>query len=132
MADIPATDLTPETSATLSGAEQFVMFDAVEGKRCTVDDLAAFLRLNKGCMERKYVRCNATTASIDRSGFNFKQDVPWPGMTADDHITASISAGTYVNTWGVESAADKAILWFNSQPATSLYVSIYREVTAST
>ena len=29
MADINATDLTPETAATLDGSEEFVMFDNV-------------------------------------------------------------------------------------------------------
>ena len=33
-------DLTQETSSTLDGTEQFVMFDSTEGKRATLDDVA--------------------------------------------------------------------------------------------
>lgn len=43
MADINATDLTPETKATLDGSEQFVMFDSTEGKRGTVEDVGDYI-----------------------------------------------------------------------------------------
>lgn len=36
MADINATDLTQETTTTMDGTEQFVMFDSAEGKRATI------------------------------------------------------------------------------------------------
>lgn len=41
--EINATDLTEETSATLSGNEQFVMFDNVEGKRSDIDVVADYI-----------------------------------------------------------------------------------------
>lgn len=131
MADVRATDLTPETAATLNGAEEFVMFDSAEGKRCSVDNLHQFLHTSKGCMERKNVRCNATVASSDRAGFNFKQEVTWQTMTANDYVDGFISAGSYNGVWAIESAADKAILWFVTQPSTSVYVNIFREVTTN-
>lgn len=41
--EINATDLAEETSATLSGNEQFVMFDNVEGKRADIDVVADYI-----------------------------------------------------------------------------------------
>lgn len=43
MADINATDLTPETAATLDGSEEFVMFDNVEGKRGELDTVGDYI-----------------------------------------------------------------------------------------
>ena len=40
--DIPATDLEQETSSTLDGSEQFVMFDSTKGKRASVGDIAKY------------------------------------------------------------------------------------------
>ena len=107
------------------------MFDTAEGKRCTVNDMIAYLRAKKGCMERKNIRCNATEASTEKAGFNFKQEVTWANMTADDYVDGCIFAGLYYGTWAIEPAAGKAILRFVTQPATSVYVNVYREVTTS-
>lgn len=46
MADIRVEDLTPETKATLDGSEQFIMFDTVEGKRGTVEDVGDYILQN--------------------------------------------------------------------------------------
>lgn len=43
MADINVTNLTPETSLSLDGTEQFVMFDTAEGKRATVDAVGGYM-----------------------------------------------------------------------------------------
>lgn len=43
MADINATDLTPETLATLDGDENVVLFDTAEGKKVTLQDLADYV-----------------------------------------------------------------------------------------
>lgn len=131
MADVKANELTAETAATLAGTEQFVMFDTAEGKRCTVNDMIAYQRAKKGCMERKNIRCNATEASTDKAGFNYKQEVTWTNMAADDYVDGYVSAGTYNGLWAIESAANKVILWFVTQPATSVYVTVYREVTTN-
>ena len=131
MADVKANELTAETAATLAGTEQFVMFDTAEGKRCTVNDMIAYQRAKKGCMERKTIRCNATEASTEKAGFNFKKEVTWANMTADDYVDGYVSSGSYFGTWAIESAAGKVILWFVTQPATSVYVNVYREVTAN-
>lgn len=131
MADVRASDLTQETAATLSGAEEFVMFDAAEGKRCSVNNMQTYLHQKKGCMERKTVRCNNAAASTDRSGYNYKQEVTWANMTADDYIDGEVSSGSYNGTWGIESAEGKAILWFVTQPSSSLYVKLFREVATN-
>ena len=41
--EINATDMTEETTSTLSGNEQFVMFDPVEGKRADIDVIANYI-----------------------------------------------------------------------------------------
>ena len=43
MADINATDLTEEILSTLSGNEQFVMFDPIEGKRAALSVIANYI-----------------------------------------------------------------------------------------
>lgn len=45
--EINATDLTEETTSTLSGNEQFVMFDPVEGKRADIDAVATYIAGDK-------------------------------------------------------------------------------------
>ena len=45
--EINATDLTEETTSTLSGNEQFVMFDPVEGKRADIDEVAKYIAGDK-------------------------------------------------------------------------------------
>lgn len=44
--DVYAPDLTEETESTLSGAEQFVMFDSVEGKRAELSTIADYIVAN--------------------------------------------------------------------------------------
>lgn len=131
MADVKANELTAETSTTLNGAEQFVMFDTAEGKRCTINDLLKYIRAKQGSMERKNVRCNAVVESTEHAGFFWSQDITWANMTADDFIIGLVSAGTYNGGLGVESKAGKATLFFVTKPATSVYVNIYREVTTN-
>ena len=126
MADVRATDLTQETAATLNGSEQLVMFDAAEGKRCTIDDLFAFLRLAKGCMAYKNIRCNNTSESSEKTGYNFKQEVTWPTMGANDFILGAITAGNYNSRWAAENAAGKLTLYFTTRPANNVYINIYR------
>lgn len=41
--DVYAPDLTEETESTLSGSEQFVMFDSVEGKRAELSTIADYI-----------------------------------------------------------------------------------------
>ena len=41
--EVRAQDLSQETSSTLSGNEQFVMFDSVEGKRADIDVIADYI-----------------------------------------------------------------------------------------
>lgn len=41
--DVYAPDLTEETESTLSGSEQFVMFDSVEGKRALLSTIANYI-----------------------------------------------------------------------------------------
>ena len=43
MADINATDLAEEILSTLSGNEQFVMFDPIEGKRAALSVIANYI-----------------------------------------------------------------------------------------
>ena len=131
MADVRATDLTQETSATLNGTEQFVMFDAAEGKRCTVNDMSEYQRQKVGFMEHKNIRCNNTSATTEKAGFKYKQEVAWTNMTAGDFVLGVPASGTYNGIWQVESAAGKVILWFLTQPAASFYVNVYREVTTT-
>ena len=45
--EVRAEDLTPETTSTLSGNEQFIMFDDVEGKRADIDDVATYIAGDK-------------------------------------------------------------------------------------
>ena len=45
--DINATDLEEETTATLGGTEQFVMFDAVQGKRASLNNILQYF-MNQG------------------------------------------------------------------------------------
>lgn len=44
--DVYAPDLTEETESTLSGSEQFVMFDSVEGKRAELSTIADYIVAN--------------------------------------------------------------------------------------
>ena len=43
MADIYAEDLVQLTSSSLSGEEQFVMFDSESGIRVTLDDITTYI-----------------------------------------------------------------------------------------
>ena len=45
--EVRAQDLTAETTSTLSGNEQFVMFDNTEGKRADIDDVATYIAGDK-------------------------------------------------------------------------------------
>lgn len=45
--EVRAQDLTAETTSTLSGNEQFVMFDSTEGKRADIDDVATYIAGDK-------------------------------------------------------------------------------------
>lgn len=49
--EINATDLTEETTSTLSGNEQFVMFDPVEGKRAYIDEVAKYIAGDKSQLQ---------------------------------------------------------------------------------
>lgn len=49
--EINATDLTEETTSTLSGNEQFVMFDPVEGKRADIDEVAKYIAGDKSQLQ---------------------------------------------------------------------------------
>ena len=131
MADVKANELTAETAATLAGTEQFVMFDAAEGKRCTVNDMIAYQRQKVGCMEHKNIRCNDTSATTEKAGFKFKKEVTWTNMTAGDFVLGVPASGTYNGVWQVESAAGKVILWFLTQPPASFYLNVYREATTT-
>ena len=43
MPDINATDLPQETTSTLDGTEQFVMFDLASGKRASLADIKDYI-----------------------------------------------------------------------------------------
>jgi len=45
--DVRCEDLEQETTSTLSGNEQFVMFDSVNGKRADIDDVAKYIAGDK-------------------------------------------------------------------------------------
>ncbi len=70
------------------------------------------------------IRCNNTAATTEKAGYNFKQEVSIPGITADYWVYAQVTSGSYLNTYQVEPAADKAILWFVTQPASNVYITI--------
>lgn len=70
------------------------------------------------------IRCNNTTANTEKTGYNFKQEVAVPGITADYWVDAQVSGGNYYGLYQVESAADKLILWFTTKPATSVYITV--------
>lgn len=131
MADVRASDLNQETASTLTGDEQFVMFDAAEGKRCSVNELQKYVRSKVGSTERKNVRCNNTEATTEKAGFFYKQEVPWTNMTVNDHVDWAVSSGSYNSILGVESAAGKAVIFFLTAPSTNLYLNVYREVTST-
>ena len=45
--EVRAQDLAQETASTLSGNEQFVMFDSTAGKRADIDDVATYVAGDK-------------------------------------------------------------------------------------
>ena len=49
--EVRAEDMTEETSSTLSGNEQFVMFDSVEGKRCDIDVAGNYITGDKANLQ---------------------------------------------------------------------------------
>lgn len=124
MADIKMTDFANETNATLDGNEYVIMADAAEGKKCTVTNLKTYL---SQFLEpyRKEVTLNATSESTEKAGYNWKQSVSVPGVTANHWCDAEISSGTYNGGYAVETAADTINLWFVVKPATSVKVKIY-------
>lgn len=70
------------------------------------------------------IRCNNTAATTEKADYKFKQEVSIPGITADYWVYAQVTSGSYPNTYQVESAADKTILWFATQPASNVYITI--------
>lgn len=49
--DVRCEDLEQETPSTLSGNEQFVMFDSVNGKRADIDDVATYITGDKANLQ---------------------------------------------------------------------------------
>lgn len=124
MADIKMTDFASETAATLDGAENIIMADTAEGKKCTVNNFRTYLS-NYFLAARTDVTLNATAASSDRAGYSWQQTVSVPGMTANHWVDAEIISGTYNSTFAVETAADAIKLWFTVKPGTSVKVRVY-------
>ena len=72
----------------------------------------------------KRIRCDNTTATTEKDGYKFKQEVAVQGLTEGYWADAQVTDGTYHGTYQVEPAADKLILWFATQPATSVYITV--------
>lgn len=127
---INAVDLPAETASTLDGTECVVGFDAVEGKQITVNNLATFINKNTRTL-RKEITCNATVEDTSIRGYNWKQEVSWPGMTANHLPDGNVSSGTYNGGLRIETAADKVILSFVVKPATSVKVMVTATPTST-
>ena len=127
---INAIDLPAETASTLDGTECVVGFDNVEGKQITVNNLATFINKNTRTL-RKEITCNATEEDTSIPGYNWKQEVSWPGMTANHLPDGNVSSGTYNGGLRIETAADKVILSFVVKPATSVKVMVTATPTST-
>ena len=121
---INAIDLPAETANTLDGTECVVGFDTAEGKKITINNLATFINAAVKTL-RKEVTCNAPVEDTSISGYNWKQEVAWSGVTANHAIgNVYVSSGTYNATYRVDTAADKIILYFSTKPATSVKIMV--------
>ena len=69
-------------------------------------------------------RCNDASPSSDKPGYKYVKEISFPGMTADVQSIGHVSAGTYNAPWGIDTLTDKVQLWFEKQPASSVYVTI--------
>lgn len=128
MADQNMTNFATETSSTIDGNENMVMFDTAEAKKCTVSQFQSYL---SNTLEpfRKDVTLNATAESTDKAGYNWLQTVSVSGVTATHWCDAEIISGTYNGVWAVETVADAINLWFVTKPGTSVKVRVYYAAT---
>ena len=124
MADIKMSDFANETASTLDGAENIIMADAAEGKKCTVNNFKTYLSSFFQPM-RKDVTLNATAESTDKAGYNWLQTVSVTGVTANHWCAAEVISGTYNGGFAVETAADTIKLWFVTKPGTSVKLRVY-------
>lgn len=106
----------------IASAEQidFTLVDGAYASAVDVQDLTNLVHTNEA--NKLVIRCNQTTASTEKSGFNYMQEVSVQGMTADHWVDGFVSGGTYNGLWAIESFADKLRLWFVTQPATNVYI----------
>lgn len=124
MADIKMTDFANETASTLDGAENIIMADAAEGKKCTVNNFKTYLS-NYFQPKRIDITLNATAESTGKAGYNWLQSVSVSGVNANHWCTAEVISGTYNGIYAVETAADAIKLWFVTKPGTSVKVRVY-------
>ena len=81
MADVNATDLTEEILSTLSGNEQFVMFDPIEGKRAALSVIANYIA-EHGEINGDDIPTIITAIQNELS--NVKEDLSAHSITWDD------------------------------------------------
>ena len=102
--EINATDLTEETTATLSGNEQFVMFDSAEGKRADIDEVATYIAGDKTQLQTTEKSSLVAAANELKAGEDdLKEDL---GGRTVNLFNADAITHVYIGSSGAESAGN--------------------------
>lgn len=80
--DVYAPDLAEETTSTLSGSEQFVMFDSVEGKRGSVNNVGSYILQNGDADGEGHTVAEMIEAAVPR----MTKEVTGNPITVDDAL----------------------------------------------
>lgn len=80
--DVYAPDLAEETTSTLSGTEQFVMFDSVEGKRGSVNNVGSYILQNGDADGEGHTVAEMIEAAVPR----MTKEVTGNPITVDDAL----------------------------------------------
>lgn len=118
--EVKAQDLAQETASTLSGNEQFVMFDSTAGKRADIDDVATYVAGDKTTL--KTTNKTSPVAAINENFdaiADLKEDLesiielPYNQLDINDVIIGK--------NWLNQDNVGRAVIFLDAKPNTKYY-----------